>query len=461
MEAARLETAQLTFADLPELAEMVRTIDAGLDLPSGPVADAAAGTAVRVRLLVGGVKLDVNGRVATVRGERRILVADDDVALLRKMLGPREATVTFDAVSDDHPGSGSGPSAPSASLVGRTLGGKYLIEAQIGAGSMGAVYRGQQLPLGTAVAIKAVHPDLSATPAFSERFFREAKAASLLDMQGAVRIIDFGEEPDGLAYVVSEYVQGRSLAAVLAKEGPLQPARAVSILLQVLAVLGKAHEAGVVHRNVKPDNVMLVPAVTDDGEPGELVKLCDFGIAKLLETTSRSISASLTAQGHPLGTPEYMSPEQAQGEPIDGRSDLYSVGVMLFQMVTGKLPFEAESAVKLLIEHISREPPPPSRVRPDVDPRFDPICLKAMAKKPDDRYANARVMRRAVRIAFAPPETMLGASSYLELPPPSVGRARARPSAGAAAASRLRWLVAGALLLGVLTVAAWLLLERH
>jgi serine/threonine protein kinase len=303
----------------------------------------------------------------------------------------------------------------SPGLIGRILGGRYVIEAPIGSGAMGAVFRGRQILLGNAVAIKVMHAQFATDPTFGARFFREAKAATLFDHPSAVRVIDFGEEPDRLAYIVTELVHGRSLATMLHVEWPLSDARVVSIVLQLLGALGKAHDAGLVHRDIKPENVLLVPDVSDDDERVDLVKVCDFGIAQLREGPA----LALTEQGYILGTPEYMSPEQAEGKTLDGRSDIYSVGVVLFQMLTGELPFQGDTPVKVLIEHIKRNPDPPSQRRPQVDPRFDAICLRAMAKQPEDRYADARAMRRAIRMAFLPADVAVGAASCGELPLPA------------------------------------------
>lgn len=479
------------FADGAAFARMLATVEEGLPLP-GHLASTATGEWLVVHFRIGKVVLPAKGHVALVAGERRIIIADGDLQRLRHLVSPSAASVSLGAVSGDsvggatevmsrfafggeeatldetptpstgfapglglafeptaeypstsHEGDGftSGrrrsfrPTAPRSTiglaLPGRTLGGKYVVAERLGAGSMGAVFRGKQLPLGTEVAIKAMHPELASAPTFAERFFREAKAAALLDHPGAVRVIDYGVEDDGLAYLVTEFVKGRNLASVLEQDGRLSAERAADIVLQVLAVLGKAHDVGMVHRDVKADNVMLMPSVTDDGDRAEIVKLCDFGIAKVLESAGpQSPSASLTAQGYIVGTPEYMSPEQAQGDPVDGRSDLYSVGVMLFHLVTGVLPFEEETAVKVMIQHVTKTVDPPSKRRAGVDPRFDDICLTAMAKKPEDRYPNARAMRRAIRLAFLPPGMAVSAGSITELPPLRRGDVAAgRPAA--------------------------------
>ncbi len=295
----------------------------------------------------------------------------------------------------------------SGRLLGRTMAGKYVLEAHVGSGAMGNVYRGRHVVLGTSVALKILRQDLGDDPSFRERFYREAKAASLLSHPSSVRVLDFGEEPDGLLYLAMEYLDGRDLATLARAEWPLDDARIVDILSQVLGAVAAAHERGIVHRDLKPENIMVLEDTDDDGRARDRVKVCDFGIAKLSDPRAFQSEASrkaLTTSGALVGTPEYMSPEQARGDPLDARSDLYSLGVVLYQLLAGRVPFTGENALGIVLKQVTDEAERPSSIRPGVNPVLEEVCLRALRKKPDDRFANARDMRAALRRASdAPP----------------------------------------------------------
>ncbi len=301
----------------------------------------------------------------------------------------------------------SGPDVPPTErpavdpLIGSIVAGKYAIEALLGSGAMGRVFRARQLALEKPVAIKVLNATLAVDPTFVARFAREAKAAARLDHPNSIRVFDFGREPSGLFYIAMELVEGRDLAGEIEEQGPMAPARIVNILGQVLAALGVAHEMGVLHRDLKPANVMLVKRKNDDGHSVDLAKVCDFGIAKIVDR-SEDPGGARPGGTHPLtaglviGTPEYMAPEQARGAKIDARADIYAVGVILYQMLTGRLPFDGDTPLSMVIKHVTEEPARPSAVRPDVNPALEEICMRALRKDPSERFQNATDMRLAL-----------------------------------------------------------------
>jgi serine/threonine-protein kinase len=299
--------------------------------------------------------------------------------------------------------------ADHENLVGRTIAGKFVVENLLGTGAMGAVFRARQIALDKTVAIKVMHGEHAKDPAFAGRFQREAKAASRLNHPNSIQVLDFGAEPDGLLYIAMEYLDGRSLHHVIREDWPLAPARIADVLMQTLAALAVAHDQGVVHRDLKPENVMVLKGTDDDGKPKDVVKVCDFGIAKISDPRAyrgageRESEAPVTTAGFLVGTPEYMSPEQGRGEKLDPRSDLYSVGVILYEMLTKRVPFDAENAIGVVMKHITEDPKLPSEMVAGVDPRLEAITLRALKKFREERYPNARDMRAELRAVIDTP----------------------------------------------------------
>jgi serine/threonine-protein kinase len=288
--------------------------------------------------------------------------------------------------------------AEAERLVGAVIGGKYRIDAFVGGGAMGKVYRATQLLLDKTVAVKVLHAGLGQDEKFQARFHREAKSASKMDHPNSVGVIDFGIERDGMMFIVMEFLAGRDLFAALRNEWPFSTERVVEVMSQVLSALAVAHEQGIVHRDLKPENIMLVPKKQDDGTLADVVKVADFGIAKIMDSHRTGANGErLSTAGNIAGTPEYMSPEQAQARSIDGRADLYSCGVILYEMCTGKLPFYAETPIGVVLKHITEQPAPPSTINPAIQPEMEALIMKALAKAPDDRFADARSMRSALR----------------------------------------------------------------
>jgi hypothetical protein len=310
-------------------------------------------------------------------------------------------------------------------LVGRVVAGKFRIESYVGGGAMGAVYKARQVALDKDVAIKVLHGEHAGDATFAARFQREARAASRLDHPNSMRVIDFGQEPDGLLYIAMEFLDGRDLFHVIREDWPLSTRRVADIVSQALAALAVAHEMGIVHRDLKPENIMMLSGTDDEGHTSDVVKVCDFGIAKFTEQREAPATGQkLTSQGIVVGTPEYMSPEQGKGEALDARSDLYAMGVILYQMLTGRVPFDAETAIGVVLKHVTEEPVPPRKINPQADERLEAVCLKAMRKKREDRYASARQMRQELRavlggtdpLAHAATQQLASAASLAHAP---------------------------------------------
>ncbi len=286
---------------------------------------------------------------------------------------------------------------PDDPLIGRTLPGGYLILELVGIGGMGRVYRAEQTALGRTVAVKIIHPHLVGEENAAARFITESRAASRLNHPNSVGIIDFGKSPDGQLYLVMEFLRGKDLARVSYDEGPLPFRRIVDVLRQTLAALAEAHNENIIHRDLKPENIILEPVRSG----GDFVKVVDFGLAKIRDTAPNQ--PSITSPGIVCGTPEYMSPEQARGDPLDARSDLYAVGVLLYQLLTGRLPFEADSPTQVVLAHLTRPPQDPRTLAPErkIPDSLAELCLKTLAKEPKDRYQDSDEMSAALGQALA------------------------------------------------------------
>ncbi len=282
-------------------------------------------------------------------------------------------------------------STPHDPLIGAVVGERYRIVSRLGAGGMGAVYRAQHTMMRKELAIKVLRPELGGLDEFVRRFEREADSVSRLAHPNIISVTDFGRTGTGALFLVMELLAGQSLTSAIAR-GPMPSARALSIIRQILRALHHAHGSGVVHRDLKPDNVMLVEL----GDETDVVKILDFGIAKVTEPEAGK--ETLTQAGVIFGTPEYLSPEQALGESVDARADLYAAGVILFEMLTGRRPFDSEDKIKILSMHLSQPPPRPSVVAPraDIAPAFERVVLQALEKSRERRFEDAAAFLQAL-----------------------------------------------------------------
>jgi serine/threonine-protein kinase len=285
-------------------------------------------------------------------------------------------------------GSGLRAQTSAADLVGQVVADRYLVLRKLGEGGMGQVYLAEHVKMGRRSAIKVMHPAMVHDPDAIARFNREAANAARITHQHVCAIYDFGETPEGLIYLAMELVDGEPLTELLEREGVLAPERAGRIFLQVAEALQAAHDLGIVHRDLKPDNIMLARG---RGGEGDVVKVVDFGIAKAAPGAGDDASQKVTKTGLVVGTPEFMSPEQLAGDPVDGRSDLYALGLVLFRMLTGKLPFAADTVQEMMVKRFTDAPLTLAQARPDL--RFPPAlqaCLDAaLARSPLDRYQAA------------------------------------------------------------------------
>jgi serine/threonine-protein kinase len=280
---------------------------------------------------------------------------------------------------DDTPLQAATTLSAADAVSGRTIAGKYRISATLGAGGMGSVYRATRLLIGDEVAIKILHSGVT-DPKAADRFQREAQAAARLKHSSVVVIHDFGTTEEGLQYLVMELVEGDSLRQLIRQHGVIPATTAVEIVRQVCEALDDAHQHNVIHRDIKPDNIIVRATAT-----GLRVKVLDFGIAKLRD----DLAGHLTQTGSVVGTPHYMSPEQCLSEELDARSDIYSLGVVMYEMLTGRVPFNAPSSSGVVVQHVTQPPPSLRSINTAVSPALEAVVLNALEKQKDDRPQTA------------------------------------------------------------------------
>ncbi|MGC9043659.1 MAG: protein kinase domain-containing protein [Myxococcota bacterium] len=281
-------------------------------------------------------------------------------------------------------------SGPSHSLIGMILDNRYQIISKLGEGGMGSVYSAEHILLKKNVAIKVLRYDLARKEDVVRRFQNEAIAASKIGHENIIEVTDFGKTPDGSVYFVMEHLNGMPLSELIQKSGSIPLKRAVPILLQITKALSAAHAQGIIHRDLKPENIVLI----DRPDRKDFVKILDFGISKMLDTSDRA--EKLTAMGMIVGTPEYMSPEQASGMSVDNRTDIYSLGVIMYEMMTGRLPFLADNAIRILMMHQTEKPQSPREINPDIHIQMEQIILKCLNKRPEDRFQDMTEITQAL-----------------------------------------------------------------
>jgi serine/threonine-protein kinase len=289
--------------------------------------------------------------------------------------------------------------APAPEIEGRVLGDRYRIISRLGQGGMGSVYLAEHVTLGKRMAVKVLRPEYSRDEELLHRFQHEARAASQIGQENIVEVFDFGHTPEGEAYFVMEALDGESLARILHRDGPMPVARALPVFLQICRALGAAHQRGIVHRDLKPENVFVMRRT--DGT--DFVKVLDFGIAK---GPGAPDTKRLTRAGSIIGTPEYMSPEQASATTIDQRSDVYAFGVLAYETLTGRLPFDGDTPLATLMKHQSDAPLPPRQLRPELPPEVEELVLRALVKRPEGRQQSMQEVASDLARIAAEPEVL-------------------------------------------------------
>jgi eukaryotic-like serine/threonine-protein kinase len=318
--------------------------------------------------------------------------------------------------------------------VGELMAERYELEELVGTGGMSSVYRAHDRLLERDVALKVLHQQFVADTDYVERFRREARSVAQLSHPNIVTVIDRGEQ-DGRQFIVFEYINGENLKALVEREGPLPEQDAVRLALQIARALGFAHDNGLVHRDVKPQNVLL----NGDGQ----AKVTDFGIARSLD-----VKGGLTQTGTVMGTSDYIAPEQARGSRVDAQSDIYSLGAVLYELLTGEVPFPGDNFVAVAMRHINEPPPSVRERRPDVSPRLDALIRRAMAKEPRDRFGSMDELCAELSACLSPETDSSGAQTMVV---PRQRRGSSRPPAGRPSVGPLILLLGGlAVLAGIL-----------
>jgi serine/threonine protein kinase len=292
---------------------------------------------------------------------------------------------------------GEDPSIPPDPLIGQTVAGRYQIEKRLGEGGMGFVYAAHQSVIEKKVAIKILKTEFSSRPEVVARFQQEAVSACRIKHPNVVDVFDVGRLEDGRFFLVMELLEGRDLSELIAEAAPLPPVRGIALALQICRALNAAHKSGVIHRDLKPENIFLHR--TSDGD--EIVKIVDFGIAQLRvpdSAPSEERKRKLTTEGTIVGTPEYMAPEQARGDVMDHRVDIYAVGVIMYEMFTGHPPFTGTAMLQILLQQMGEQPPPMAKVNPglSIAPELEQVIMRALAKQPDERFASMSDLAGAI-----------------------------------------------------------------
>jgi len=330
------------------------------------------------------------------------------------------------------------PARSTDPLVGRTVAGRFNVEELIGQGGMGKVYRARHLALDRPVVLKILKPALLEDPTIVGRFEREAKAASRLNHPNVIQVLDFGrQEKDGSLYIVMEFVQGKDLRVILRDEWPLAEDRLCNIMAQVCAALSEAHAHNIIHRDLKPENVM----VEERRDQPDFVKVLDFGIAKLLDAEG----PGLTSVDVVCGTPQYMAPEQATGTHLDARCDLYAVGVILYQMATGHLPFDGANSMEVLTKQVHDRPIPPRQRQPDapISEAMEALILRSLEKDAARRPQTAEQFRDELLAVPAKARekraSLQAAEPLLRVPTPTTSPKPHKPTPPEAPRKARRW----------------------